>query len=245
MRSALVLRLGAEVLGTFVLVYFGCAAIVGGAGIVGFSLAFGLALAAAIWVFGATSGGHFNPSVTLAVALRGRLSWADAGMYFVAQLVGGVLAALLLWATYGEDGLTGKLGATRLSPEADSGVGLLSGVFAEAIATFMFLLVILALTTGPRVGNRTTGLGIGLALGLANLSLAAVTGASLNFARTFGPELALTVAGESADWSHIWVYLLGPAIGAAAAAFTFAAFDQTLVDAPGQAATPRRAGTDR
>jgi MIP family channel proteins len=221
MRSALVMRLSAEALGTLVLVYFGCAAIVSGGGLVGFSLAFALALAAAIWIFGPASGGHFNPSVTIAVALRGGISWVEAAMYAGAQLVGGVLASLLLWATYGNDGLAGRLGATRLTPAADHGIGLLSGLFAEAFGTFVLLLVILTLTTGDQAGARITALGIGLTLGLANFALAGVSGASLNFARTFGPEFVLTLAGKTAAWSTIWVYLLGPAIGAAAAAFAF------------------------
>ncbi|HET6214663.1 MAG TPA: aquaporin [Micromonosporaceae bacterium] len=220
--SAITSRLSAEALGTLVLVYFGCAAIVSGAGLLGFSIAFALALAAAIWVFGATSGGHFNPWVTLATALRGQLSWVEAAEYAIAQLIGATVASLLLWATYGTAGINGLLGATRLGAAADSGVGLLSGLVAEALGTFVFICVIISLTTGARAGNRTTGLGIGLTLGLANISLAMITGASLNFARTFAPEFVLTIRGGGvADWSHIWVYLLGPAIGAAAAAFAY------------------------
>lgn len=219
MPSGLVTRLGAEALGALVLVYFGTAAIVSpGTDVLGFSIAFAVALAVAIWIFGATSGGHFNPAVTLAVAIRGGIGWAEAGMYAVAQIVGAFVASLLVWLTYGTAGPAAGLGATRVSIRTDPIVALI----VEAIATFVFVLVILTLTTGDRAGNRTTALGIGLTLGLANISLATVTGASLNFARTFGPELALSFAdGGDPKWNHIWVYLLGPAIGAAAAAYAF------------------------
>lgn len=230
MRSGLVMRLGAEALGTLLLVYFGCAALVNGAsGFLGSSIGFALALAAAIWIFGPMSGGHFNPSVSLAAALRGRLGWSEAGMYAAAQLVGGFVGALLLWATYGQDGASAGLGVTHLSEAADSGAGLISGLLAEAIATFVLVSVVLAVagrdtavdeaTPAQRGNGIGPGLAIGLAVALGMLAIGAVTGGSMNFARTFGPELTLALAGGDAVWSGIWIYLLGPAIGGAAAAY--------------------------
>lgn len=232
MDSRIAVRLAAEALGTLVLVYFGCAAIVGSGGdLVAFSLAFGLALAVAIWMFGGVSGGHYNPAVTLAFALRGAISWIEAAYYAAAQLVGGVIAALLVWLTYGEAGASRGLGATRLAENLDSGGGYVAAIIIEAIGTFALVFVILALTTGAQAASHTTGLGIGLTLGLANLSLAAATGASLNFARTFGPDLTLAFAGESVRWGELLVYLIGPAIGAAAAAYGFGPLTRLYTEA--------------
>jgi glycerol uptake facilitator protein len=168
------------------------------------------------------SGGHFNPAVTLAFALRGALGWLDAAYYALAQLVGGIAGALLVWLTYGETGASGGLGATRLADRLDSGGGYLIAIIIEAAGAFALMFVILALTTSAVAASHTTALGIGLTLGLANLALASVTGASLNFARTFGPDLALAFAGENVMWGQLVVYLVGPAIGAVAAGYTHA-----------------------
>jgi MIP family channel proteins len=226
-------RLGAEAVGTLVLVYFGCAALINGAsGLLGASVAFALALAAAIWIVGPVSGGHFNPSVSLAAALRGRLSWIDAGLYAAAQLVGGFVGALLLWATYGQDGVAAGLGATRIAESASSGAGLVGALLAEALATFLLVAVVLAVAgrdaavdEATPADRRTAGIGPGLAIGsmvaIGMLAIGAITGASMNFARTFGPDLTLALAGGTTAWSDIWVYLLGPAIGAAGAAYAY------------------------
>lgn len=223
MQSKIAVRLAAEALGTLVLVYFGCAAIVGSGGdLVALSLAFALALTVAVWMFGGISGAHVNPAVTLAFALRGTIGWLEAAYYVVAQLVGGLAGALLVWMTYGDAGASRGLGATRLADRLDSGGGYVIAIIIEAIATFALMYVILALTTSAVAANHTTALGIGLTLGLANFSLAPVTGASLNFARTFGPDLALAFAGEDAMWGQLVVYLVGPAIGAAVAHYAHA-----------------------
>jgi len=225
-------RLGAEAVGTLILVYFGCAALVNGAsGLLGASVAFGLALAAAIWIVGPISGGHFNPAVSLAAAIRGRLPWIEAAMYAGAQIVGGFAGALLLWATYGQDGVAAGLGATRIAESASSGAGLIGALLAEAIATFLLVAVVLAVAgrdvavDAAAPAERSAGIGPGLAIGfmvaLGMLAIGAITGASMNFARTFGPDLTLALAGGNTAWSDIWVYLLGPAIGAAGAAYAY------------------------
>jgi MIP family channel proteins len=227
MRSGMAVRLGAEAIGALILVYFGCGAIISGlGGLVGVALAFSVALGAAIWILGPTSGGHFNPWVTLAFALRGRFPWVDAAMYAGAQIVGGFVGALLLWATYGGTAVDGLLGATHVADNAQNGKGLVGALLAEAIATFLLVCVVFSLTATDRAVHMTSGLGIGLAVGVSVLAIGVLTGASMNFARTFGPELTLTFAGGSSDWGHIWVYLVGPAIGAVAAAYAFDAITE-------------------
>lgn len=218
------IRLGAEALGTLLLVFFGGGALLTAAGgFFGGVMGFTLALAIAVWVFGPVSGGHFNPWITLAVAVRGWMGWADAARYAGAQIVGGVLGALFLWAVYGSDGVTAGLGATRLSPRAGTGAGLISALLAEGIATFVLVCAFFALTTEDRPARKIRGIGLGLTFGLGMLSIGAVTGGSMNLARTLGPELVLTLAGGATAWGDIWVYLLGPAAGAAAAAIVYGA----------------------
>ncbi len=232
MRSGLAVRLGAEALGTIFLVYFGCAAVVAGlGGLLGVALAFAVAIAAGVWILGPVSGGHFNPWATLSIALRGLIGWTEAAMYVAAQLVGAFLGALVLWASYGKQGVSQLLGATHLAAGADTGRGLVGALLAEAVATFLFVCVVAALTSGDRAGDRMNGLGIGLAIGVGVLAIGVLTGASMNFARTFGPELALTLAGGATDWGHIWVYLVGPAIGAVAGAYAYDAFTATAAPA--------------
>jgi glycerol uptake facilitator protein len=225
MDSALIRRLSAEAVGTLILVYFGCTATVMGgvaldqSGALTGAVGFALALAIAIWLVGPISGGHVNPSVTLALAIRGRFAWADVPGYVGAQLLGGFVGALLFWATYGKAGITAGLAATHVAD--DSGRGLFGAFLAEVIATCLFVLVVLAVTATGTAENRATGLSIGAGLGTAILAIVAMSGASLNFARTFGPELALTIGGGADDWSTIWIYLLAPAIGAALAALAY------------------------
>jgi glycerol uptake facilitator protein len=211
-------RLAAELLGTMFLVFFGAAAVTAAAGgLTGVALAHGLALAVAIWAFGTVSGAFVNPAVTIAIALRGRLSWADAAMYLVAQAVGGFLAALLVWAVYGNAGIGRGLGTTHLA----AGVTVAGGLVAEAVGTVLLMTAVYVLAVRERAPVGFAGLGIGFALVAGILAVGPLTGASFNPARTLGPELVLTIGGGNADWSHVWVYLVGPLAGAALAAYTY------------------------
>src|SRR5262245_10158797 len=111
MSPNLVQRLSAEALGTLLLVFFGtAAALAATAGAFGTALAFAIALTLVVWMFGGMSGAHVNPTVTIALAVRGRFPWRDVPGYVLAQVVGGVLAGLLAWAVYGKAGITAGLG---------------------------------------------------------------------------------------------------------------------------------------
>jgi glycerol uptake facilitator protein len=220
MRPAISVRLAAELIGTFFLVFFGAAAgTVASAAVDGdavqVALAHAFALAVVVWAFGAVSGAHVNPAVTVALAARRLLSWADAALYVAAQLVGGVLAGLLVWATTGGTGVDVGLGTTHVDPAFSVGNALI----AEIIGTFLLVSAVYLLAVGERVPAAFAGLGIGLALGAVILAVGAVSGASLNPARTLGPELALSLAGGDAVWSNVWIYLLGPVLGGLLAVF--------------------------
>jgi glycerol uptake facilitator protein len=205
------------------LVYFGAGAgTFAAGGLVGVALAHAFALALAVWIFGSVSGAHVNPAVSVALALKGRLSWLDTGLYVAAQLVGAVVAALLLWATFGDSGAQAGLGATHVG----EGFSVIGALIAEIIGTFLLVSAVYTLAVRERVPVGFAGLGIGIALGAAILAVGPVSGASLNPARTFGPELVLSFAGDP-DWANIWIYLIGPVVGAVAAVFVHDYFSPT------------------
>jgi glycerol uptake facilitator protein len=223
MRPDTVPRLAAEFLGTLFLVYFGAGAATHAAGgLVGVALAHAFALALAVWIFGSVSGAHVNPAVSIALALKGRLVWMDAALYIAAQLVGAVVAALLLWATFGDGGAEAGLGATHVG----SGFPVVGALIAEIIGTFLLVSAVYNLAVRERVPVGFAGLGIGLALAAVILAVGPVSGASLNPARTFGPELVLSIAGDP-DWSKFWIYLVGPIVGAVLAVYAHDFFTPT------------------
>src|SRR5947209_4827851 len=152
MDSSLVRRLVAELAGTAILCLFGIGAAVsvaaaraGGPGLLIIALAHGLALAIAIYAFGSVSGGHFNPTVTVALAARGRFSWREVPAYVVAQLAGGVLGAALVYATYADTAIAAGLGATTFG----TGAGYVQAMVAEAIGAFLLVTAVFALAVGP------------------------------------------------------------------------------------------------
>ena len=212
-----------ELVGTFILVYAGCGVAVAAAlekPLVGapfsslsVALAFGLVLVALVSALGHVSGCHLNPAVTLALSATRKFPIAAAPFYIVAQIVGALLGSLAVWLSYGGAAreAPAKLGATALGP----GVGLLQGLAVEALITFILVFVVISVATDPRVEAATAGIAVGFALTAAIFVGGPVTGASLNPARSIAPAV---VAGDFAD---IWIYIVGPLVGAVAAAFLY------------------------
>jgi len=208
----------AEVLGTFLLVFIGTASVVtggfGGAlpiGQEGIGIAFGIGLIAAAYAVGPISGAHLNPAVTLGVYLAGRLPAKDVVPYFIAQIVGAILASLALWII-----VSGKVGGHTggFAPNGwDPAVyGVWSAFITEVIATFVFVTVILGVTSA----NHTTvlaGLVIGLTLAALHFAFIPVSGNSVNPARSIGPAL---FSGPAAI-GQLWLYIVAPLIGGAIA----------------------------
>jgi aquaporin Z len=207
-----------EVLGTFLLVFIGTAAIVtgglGGAlplGQIGIGLAFGLGLVAAAYAIGPISGAHLNPAVTLGFFLAGRLPARDVVTYWIAQVVGAIIATVAVWimvAGKASDPVT-NFGATTWDPAA---YGTSSVFLTELIATFTFVIVILASTSAKHM-TALAGLIIGLTLAALHLGFIPVSGNSLNPARSIGPAL---FSGATA-MSQLWLYIVAPLIGGAIA----------------------------
>jgi glycerol uptake facilitator len=218
-------RLGAEALGTLILTLFGGATVIVAAAN-GFAanllgpLAFGFALLIAVAVVGPVSGAHVNPLVTLALAVRGRFPWVEVPAYWIAQLVGGIVAGALLFFTFGQHvGITlGNLAMTNIAAHA-SGQAVWSAILAEALGTFILCYTVLSLTDPDREPGIPVALGIGLSLAVGAMAFGGVAGGSFNFARTFGPDFVAWLAGAKGVWSHLWIYLVGPAVGAVVAAY--------------------------
>jgi MIP family channel proteins len=200
----------AELIGTAALVFVGAGAAAAGAGLVGVALAHGLIVAGLAYAYGSISGAHVNPAVTFAAALRGRIKWQDAVIYWVAQFAGATLAAGALFVAFG--GASSGLGATL--PAA--GVTPLQAIVVEALLTFLLANAVLH-TAERKSGTPFAGLAIGLTLVAGILMGGALTGASLNPARTFGPALF------TGHLDVLWIYLVGPAAGAGLAALAYRA----------------------
>ncbi|HEX6229019.1 MAG TPA: MIP family channel protein [Solirubrobacterales bacterium] len=224
-RPDLLRRAVAEGIGAFALVFAGCGAIVadaehGGAlGAVGVALVFGLVIMAMVYATGHLSGAHLNPAVTLAFALTRHFPRAEAASYIAAQLLGAIAAATLLLAVWPSE--PANLGATVPS------VGAGSALVYELAMTAILMFVIMAVATDTRAVGAAAAIAIGGTVGLDALFGGPVTGASMNPARSVGPAL---VSGQLGD---LWIYLIGPILGAAAGALAY-----QLVRGPDPAATP-------
>ena len=159
---------------------------------------FGLGLLAAIYAFGHVSGGHFNPAVTVAMVLDKRTTAMDAVGYIVAQIIGAIAAAAVIYVTVSQAAVTA--GITK----PGAGISDISALILEAVFTAIFLIVIL--TASKRAGDFA-GLAIALTLIAIHFAIANVTGSSVNPARSIGSAL---VGG---DLTGLWIYLIGPTVG--------------------------------
>lgn len=223
-------KYAAECFGTFVLTLFGCgSAAVAGAtlGTLGIAMAFGLSIVAMAFVIGNVSGCHINPAVSLGLFLDKRLSAKDLVGYWVAQFIGGIIAAAVLALIIGMCDLGGVL-ATGLGCdgyEAASAVGLsmIGAVIVEIILTCIFVLSVLGSTADEKTAPFA-GIIIGLTLAFVHIMGIPLTGTSVNPARSFGPALMMAFNGDMTALSQVWVFIVGPLVGAACAAGIWIAF---------------------
>jgi aquaporin TIP len=209
-------RAVAEFIGTFALIFVGAGSIVvtGGQDLVAVALAHGLVIGVMASAVGHISGGHFNPAVTFGFFVTRRIVPSLAVAYWVAQLLGAVAGALLLTLVL-PDSLTDPvaLGAPLVSDSIGAGAAFV----IEAVLTFFLVWVIFASAVDERGSFKSiAGLAIGFTITLDILIGGPLTGAAMNPARAFGPEL---VDGE---WADAWVWYLGPLLGGAAAGLLYA-----------------------
>ena len=196
----------AELIGTFALTFIGGAAIANGkADLTGVAFAHGLTLMIMIYAFGAISGAHVNPAVTLGLALGKQLKWMEAAVYWIAQFIGAIVAGFALLVIFTDaSAKTGFLGTPALA----ANVNLPIGILIEAILTFFLVLTIYLTAVDARATKGFHGVAIGLVLTMDILAGGPLTGAAMNPARYFGTALA------SGYLKDIVVYFVGPAVGA-------------------------------
>ena len=220
-------RLGAEFLGTFWLVLGGCGTAVltaefpdVGVGILGVALAFGLTVLTMAYAVGYVSGAHFNPAVTVGLAVARRFPWRDVLPYVVTQVIAAAVAGGVLYAAAsGRSGFAASQGfaANGYGDHSPGGYSLWSAALVEVILTGFFLYVFLGATDG-RAPVGFAPLAIGLALALINLISIPVTNTSVNPARSTG--VALYAGGWAL--SQLWLFWLAPLVGGAIAGATYA-----------------------
>jgi aquaporin Z len=200
----------AEFVGAFTLIFIGGGAgIVSGNDIVAVALANGLAIGIMVTNLGHISGGHFNPAITLAFVLARRITTRLAAVYWLAQLAGAVAAALILRGIFSHN-LT--LGSVPHAPAISEGKALI----VEVVLTFFLVWAVWATAVDPRGAFKSiAGLAIGLSITMDVFMGGPVTGAAMNPARAFGPELVENF------WGEAWIYYLGPALGAVIAALAY------------------------
>ena len=218
----------AECFGTMTLVVLGCgtAMLVGcdaasGGGYILTALAFGLAIVASAYCIGNISGCHVNPAVSLGVFLSGGMKGKEFGGYVIAQCIGalagsGLLA--LIFALSGVKDMTGGFGTNGL---AGVGGNVIAGLLVEIVLTFIFVLCILGVTSKKANHGSFGGLIIGLTLTGVHILGIGLTGTSVNPARSFGPAVVAAISGNLAPLLSLWVFVVGPFIGAALAAYLY------------------------
>jgi aquaporin Z len=217
-------KLAAELIGTFWLVLGGCGSAVlaaafpeVGIGLLGVSLAFGLTVLTGAYALGPISGGHFNPAVSFGLWAGGRFPSAQLVPYIVAQVIGAILAAGVLYLiASGKAGFDVKAGfaANGFGEHSPGKYGFGAALVTEVVMTFMFLIVILG-ATHKRAAPGFAGLAIGLCLTLIHLISIPVTNTSVNPARSTGP--ALFVGGWAVE--QLWLFWVAPIVGAIVAGF--------------------------
>ncbi|PFR27974.1 aquaporin [Bacillus cereus] len=204
----------AEFIGTFVLVLFGTGtAVLGGGiegiGILGIAMAFGLSIVAMAYSIGTISGCHINPAVSIAMFINERMNAKELGCYLLAQVLGGLLGTTTLVTIL----KSANLSLDNLGQNGFGKLGLSGSFLVEFILTFVFILVIIAVT-GKKGNAQFAGLVIGFTLVLVHLLGIPLTGTSVNPARSLAP--ALFAGGEAL--SQLWVFIVAPILGGIVAA---------------------------
>ncbi|WP_026670611.1 MIP/aquaporin family protein [Butyrivibrio sp. AE3006] len=218
----------AECIGTCVLVVLGCgtAMLVGcdaanGSGYLLTALAFGLTIVGMAYCVGNISGCHINPAVSLGVLLSGGMEKSDFIGYVVSQCLGALIGSGLLAVIFGTGGVVDKTGGFGANGLGGVGGNPVAGLLVEIILTFIFVLTILGVTSKKADHGSFGGLVIGFTLTLVHILGIGLTGTSVNPARSLGPAIFAAISGNSAPLAALWVFIVGPLVGAALAAIVY------------------------
>ena len=223
----------AEAIGTCTLVVLGCgtAMLVGcdaaaGGGYILTALAFGLSIVAMAYCVGNISGCHINPAVSLAVYLSGGLEKKDFAGYIVAQCIGALIGSGLLALIFSLGKVTDMTGGFGSNGLAGVSGNAFAGLVVEIVLTFIFILCILGVTSSKAGHGSFGGLVIGLTLTGVHILGIGLTGTSVNPARSVGPAIVAAIAGNTAPIACVWVFIVGPFVGAFLAAATYKALEK-------------------
>lgn len=218
----------AEFIGTMVLVILGCgtAMLVGcdavnGGGYILTAFAFGLTIVGMAYCVGNISGCHINPAVSLGVLMSGGMKVNEFIGYVVSQCLGALAGSGILAAIFELGGVTdqtGGYGTNGLAGVSDSAV---AGLLVEVVLTFIFVMTILGVTSKKAGHGSFAGVVIGFTLTLVHILGIGLTGTSVNPARSFGPAVVAAITGNSAPMGCLWVFIVGPLVGAALAAVVY------------------------
>ncbi len=221
MKPSLIKQCLAEFIGTFALIFIGIGAIfhlgsVPG-GLLGIALAHGLTIAVMVSATGAISGGHLNPAVTFGLWVGGKIDAAAAAAYWVAQLAGGTVAAILAGALIAHGDVSSSKVIIGGTPALGDGISVGAGIGIEAVLTFFLVFVVYGSAVDARA-PKIGGLAIGLTVALDILFGGPLTGGAMNVARWFGPALAAN------NWANAVVYIVGPLLGGGLAGLIYGRF---------------------
>lgn len=225
----------AEFIGTMALVTLGCgtAMLVGcdaanGGGYILTALAFGLVIEGMAYCVGNISGCHINPAVSLGVLISGGMKFNDFIGYIISQCAGAFAGSGILAAIFGLGGVEDKTGGFGSNGLAGVGDNPLAGLIVEVVLTFIFVMTILGVTSRKANHGSFGGIVIGFTLTLVHILGIGLTGTSVNPARSLGPAIMAAIDGNSDPISCIWVFIVGPLIGAAAAAGVYMYLESDL-----------------
>jgi glycerol uptake facilitator protein len=230
-KFSLAQRAVAEALGTAVLVLVGPGSVVAtlilagkavpaitGADLLGISFAFGLIITALVYSLGKVSGCHINPAVTFGLAVTKRFPWREVPVYWLAQVIGAVIGAFAIWAVFAHNAISLGMGMTHFS---EHGTSWGSAIISEGLGTAMLMFAILGIVDG-RSPSDLAGIVIGGVVVAIIMIVGPITGASLNPARAFGPELVSALGGGSTFWDQLLpVYILPGLVGSGLAAVAY------------------------
>ena len=218
----------AECIGTAVLVVLGCgtAMLVGcdaanGSGYLLTALAFGLVIVGMAYSIGNISGCHINPAVSLGVLMTGGMPASEFVGYVISQCIGAFAGAGILALIFGLGGVTDQTGGFGSNGLAGVNGSPVAGLLVEIVLTFVFVLAILGVTSKKAGHGSFGGLVIGLTLTLVHILGIGLTGTSVNPARSFGPALVAAFSGNTEPLTALWVFIVGPLVGAALAAVVY------------------------
>ena len=224
-------RAVAEAIGTGLLVFIGAGSVpailllesgskapFSGADLGFISIAFGLIVTAMVYTVGKVSGCHINPAVTFALAATKRFPWRELPAYWAAQVLGAVLGAFAIWGVFAHQAIDLGMGMTSFNEDTTTWA---AAILAEGLGTFMLMFAVLGIVDG-RSPSELAGLVIGGAVVAIIMVMGPITGASLNPARAFGPELVSAIGNGATHWNQlILVYVLPGLVGSALAAFAY------------------------